>query len=162
MYDFYPYEVTEIESTEALRRHVEQRQSLQNVVVQGVDLTGSAMEVLLTSVSAEDACFLGCELSETAEQHARDTGGTIFSGFVGVPFRPYRSSLYTPDELMEGYERGQPETRDQTVDAQIYRHFKDRKRDAPVMDALAFRIHDHAIDNALRDLLFPRAAPIGG
>ena len=88
MYDFYPYEVTEIESTEALRRHVEQGQSLQNVVVQDVDLTGSTVERLLTSVSVEHACFLGCELSEAGEQHVRKTRRTIFSGFVGVPFRP--------------------------------------------------------------------------
>jgi len=97
-------------------------------------------------------------LSQATEQHVRDTGGTIFPGFVGVPFRPYRSSLYTPAELMDGYEQGHPETRDDTADARIYRYFKDRKRDghdAPIMDALAFRIHDYAIDNALRDLLFP-------
>ena len=158
MYDFYPYDVIEIESTEALRRRVEQGQSLQNVVVQGIDLTSPPVERLLTSVSAENAFFLGCELSEAAEQHVRETGGTLFPEFMGVPFQPYRASLYTPMELVDGYERGQPGTRTETVDARIYRYFKNRKRnghDAPVIDALAFRIHDHAIDDALRDLLFP-------
>ena len=96
MYDFYPYDVIEIESTEALRRRIEQGQSLQNVVVQGVDLTSTPVERLLTSVSAENAFFLGCELSEAAEQHVRETGGTLFPEFVGVPFQPYRASLYTP------------------------------------------------------------------
>jgi len=158
MYECCPYEITEIESVAALRRHIDEERSLKNVVVQGVDLAARDVEAALTSVSAEDACFLGCQLSNDAERHIRETGGTIFPGFVGVPFRPYRSSLYTPAELMEGYERGRPETRDETADARIYRYFKDRKRDgrdAPVMDALAFRIHDHAIDNALRDLLSP-------
>ncbi len=162
MYECCPYEVIEIESIEALRRHLKQEGSLQNVVVQGIDLAGSDVEESLAAVSAEDACFLGCQLSDAAEQHVRETGGTIFPGFVGVPFRPYRAALYSPDELMEGYERGQPDTRNQTVDARIYRYFKDRKRDgrdAPVMDALAFRIHDHAIDNALRDLLYPDDGP---
>jgi predicted Rossmann-fold nucleotide-binding protein len=159
MHDCCPYDVTEIESTGALRRHLQQGRSLQNVVVQGIDLASSNVEALLTSVSAEDACFLGCELSDAAEQHVRETGGTIFPSFVGVPFRPYRSALYTPAELMDGYERGAPSTRDETRDAQIYRYFKDRKRDAPIMDALAFRIHDHAIDNALRDLLSPEDGP---
>ena len=162
MYDCCPYEITEIESAEALLRYIDQEHSLKNVAVQGVDLTAPTVEAALTSVSAEDACFLGCQLSDKAERHVRETGGTIFPGFVGVPFRPYRSSLYTPAELMEGYERGRPETRDDTTDAQIYKYFKDRKRDgrdAPVMDALAFRIHDHAIDNALRDLLSPKNAP---
>jgi len=162
MYGCCPYEVTEIESVSALRRHLQQEPSLQNVVVQGLTLAGLDVEEPLTSVSAEDACFLGCELSDAAERHVRETGGTIFPGFVGVPFRPYRSTLYTPAELMEGYERGNPDTRDETRDARIYRYFKDRKRDgrdAPVMDALAFRIHDHAIDNALRDLLAPEDGP---
>ena len=158
MYDCCPHDITEIESPQALLRHVEREGSLQNTAVQGIDLTDPDVEAALTSVSTEDACFLGCDLSEAAEEHVRATGGTIFPGFVGVPFRPYRASLYTPAELMEGYERGHPDTRADTRDAQIYRYFKDRKRDgrdAPVMDALAFRIHDHAIDNALRDLLFP-------
>ncbi len=158
MYDCCPHDLTELESTEAFLRHIEDTRSLKNTAVQGVNLTDTDVEAALTSVSAEDACFLGCDLSEAAEQHIRKTGGTIFPGFVGVPFRPYRSSLYTPAELMAGYERGRPETRDDTTDAHIYRYFKGRKRDgrdAPVMDALAFRIHDHAIDNALRDLLSP-------
>lgn len=158
MYDCCPHDLTELESTEAFLRHIEDTRSLKNTAVQGVNLTDTDVEAALTSVSAEDACFLGCDLSEAAEQHIRETGGTIFPGFVGVPFRPYRSSLYTPAELMAGYERGRPETRDDTTDARIYRYFKGRKRDgrdAPVMDALAFRIHDHAIDNALRDLLSP-------
>jgi Predicted Rossmann fold nucleotide-binding protein len=158
MYDCCPHDLVEIESAEALRRHIAEEESLRNTAVQGIDLTAPDIDAALTSVPAEDACFLGCELSEAAEEHVRETGGTIFPGFVGVPFRPYRSSLYTPAELMEGYERGRPETRDETIDARIYRYFKARKRDgrdAPVMDALAFRIHDHAIDNALRDLLSP-------
>ncbi|WP_103020502.1 LOG family protein [Salinibacter altiplanensis] len=158
MYDCCPHDLTELESTEALLRHIEHERSLKNTAVQGVDLTAADAEATLTSVSAEDACFLGCTLSDAAEEHVRETGGTVFPGFVGVPFRPYRSSLYTPAELMDGYERGHPETRDETTDARIYRYFKDRKRDgrdAPVMDALAFRIHDHAVDNALRDLLAP-------
>ncbi len=162
MYECCPYHVREIESAEALRRHVEQGRSLQNVAVQGVDLTAPSVEAVVTSVPAEDACFLGCQLSEAAEQHIRESGGTIFPAFVGLPFHPYRASLYSPSELTEGYERGHPETRTKTLDARIYEYFTERKvdgRDAPVMDALAFRIHDHAIDNALQDLLAPEGGP---
>lgn len=162
MYECCPYHVREIESAEALRQHIEQARPLKNVAVQGVDLTAPDVEAALTSVPAEDACFLGCQLSEAAKQHVRETGGTIFPAFVGLPFHPYRASLYSPAELMEGYERGRPQTRTDTVDARINEYFTDRKvdgRDAPVMDALAFRIHDHAIDNALRDLLSPEDDP---
>lgn len=158
MHDLDPRRVTEIESAEGLLRHIEATGGLQNVAVQGIDLTGQDADAALTSVPAEDAFFLGCRLSDAAERHVRETGGTIFPAFRELPFHPYRASLYTPAELIEGYERGHPETRNQTTDARIYEHFKERKRDgreAPIMDALAFRIHDHAIDNALRALLHP-------
>jgi predicted Rossmann-fold nucleotide-binding protein len=112
-------------------------------------------------VPAEDACFLGCRLTEAAEEHVRATGGTLFPAFTGLPFRPYRASLYSPDELMNGFEPGRPETLSETVDHRIYRYFVERQGDGdvPVMDALAFRIHDHAIDDALRDLLHPGDGP---
>lgn len=158
MYELDPRHVTEIESADALLRHIENAGSLENVAVQGVDLTDPDVERALTSVPAKNACFLGCRLSDPAERHVRETGATIFPAFGGLPFHPYRASLYTPGELIEGYERGRPETRNHTVDARIYDYFKERKvdgRDAPIMDALAFRIHDHAVDNALRALLFP-------
>ncbi|PQJ35157.1 hypothetical protein BSZ35_11625 [Salinibacter sp. 10B] len=156
MYECCPSQLTEIESLEALRHHVNTHGNLKNVVLQGLDLTSDAAETVLLSVDVEDACFLGCRLSAAAERHVRETGGTVFPAFVGLPFNPYRASLYTPSELMDGYEPGAPDTREDTVDARIYRYFSERQldgRDAPVMDALAFRIHDHAIDDALRDLL---------
>jgi predicted Rossmann-fold nucleotide-binding protein len=162
MYECCPTRVVEIESAAALRAHIAETQSLRDVVVQGADLTDESTEAALTSVPAEDACFLGCQFSESVETHVRETGGTIFPAFVGLPFTPYRAGLYTPDELMAGYERGAPETREATVDARIYEYFKGRQldgRDAPVMDALAFRIHDHAIDDALRSLLNPDDGP---
>jgi predicted Rossmann-fold nucleotide-binding protein len=162
MYECCPSHVVEIETAAALRAHVEEAGSLKDVVVQGLDLTDAATTAALTSVPAEDACFLGCRFTDAAEQHVRTTGGTIFPAFVGLPFNPYRSRLYTPDELMAGYERGAPETRERTADARIYQYFKRRRldgRDAPVMDALAFRIHDHAVDDALRSLLNPDDGP---
>jgi predicted Rossmann-fold nucleotide-binding protein len=162
MYECCPSRVVEIEHAAALRAHIEETGGLHDVVVQGLDLTDEATEAALTSVPAEDACFLGCRFTDAAETHVRTTGGTIFPAFVGLPFNPYRSGLYTPDELMEGYERGRPETRETTLDARIYEYFKSRQldgRDAPVMDALAFRIHDHAVDDALRRLLRPENGP---
>jgi len=63
---------------------------------------------------------------------------------------------------MEGYTRGDRSSFAETTDGHIYAYYKERKtpgRTAPVMDALAFRIHDHAIDDALHDLLFPPDAP---
>lgn len=152
MYECCPTQVTELETRAAFFEHLEETDTLKDVVVQGLDLTDERAERALRAASTENACFLGCRLSEAAEDHVHETGGTIFPAFVGLPFNPYRGSLYTPEELMDGYERGRPETSTETVDARIYEYVTQRRtngRDAPVMDALAFRIHDHAIDDAL-------------
>ena len=162
MYECCPVHLTEIETHDELKAHIEAHGSLRNVVVQGLDLRVNDGGTLVQSVPAEDACFLGCHMDDAVEDHIHDTGGTVFPAFTGIPFHPYRASLYTPGELMEGYERGTPDSLSQTVDAQIYEYYTDRQqngRDVPVMDALAFRIHDHAIDDALQELLHPNDAP---
>jgi predicted Rossmann-fold nucleotide-binding protein len=162
MYECCPVHLTEIETHDELKAHIDAHGALRNVVVQGLDLRTNGGGALVQSAPAEDACFLGCRMDDAVERHIHDTGGTVFPAFTGIPFHPYRASLYTPGELMEGYERGRPDSLSDTTDAQIYEYFTARKRngrDAPVMDALAFRIHDHAIDDALRDLLHPDDAP---
>ena len=57
---------------------------------------------------------------------------------------------------MEGYQQGAVETfYSQTLDSKIYRHYTDNRglRSVPIMETLAQRLHDHAIDDALSDLL---------
>ena len=162
MYECCPVHLSEIESLEELHAHVDEHGSLQSVVVQGLDLRSNGGGARVRSVSTEDACFLGCRMDATVEAHIRETGGTVFPAFTGIPFHPYRASLYTPGELMDGYERGARDSLSDTTDAQIYDYYTARQRtgrDVPVMDALAFRIHDHAIDDALRELLHPENAP---
>jgi len=130
--------------------------------VQGLDLRIDGVGDSIRSVSAENACFLGCKLNAEIETHIQQSGGVIFPAFVGIPFNAYRAALYTPEELMTGYTRGNRSSFSDTTDGKIYAYYKERKsaaRATPVMDALAFRIHDHAIDDALHDLLFPDHAP---
>jgi len=162
MYECCPAHTIELESPDELLHHVETVGHLNDAVVQGLDLRTDGLGDAVRSVSAENACFLGCKLPPKVETHIQQTGGVIFPAFVGIPFNAYRAALYTPDELMDGYERGDRDSFSETTDGQIYRYYKQRKQSArttPVMDALAFRIHDHAIDNALHDLLFPPGAP---
>lgn len=156
MYECCPNEAVEIESPSQLVEHIESHGTMRNVVVQGVDLRPVSYGEAIRRVPAEDACFLGCRMEQSTEDHIHNTGGTIFPAFTGLPFHPYRSSLYNTDELMDGYRRGEYGSLHDTVDRQIYDYFTERKsaqKAVPVMDALAFRIHDHAIDDALADLL---------
>jgi predicted Rossmann-fold nucleotide-binding protein len=63
---------------------------------------------------------------------------------------------------MQGYERGRRESLSETLDGRIYEYFKrhrDRTTPVPIMVSLALRIHDHAVDDALVDLLFPHEGP---
>ena len=156
MYECCPTDAVEIESPPQLVGYIESHGHMRNVVAQGLDLRPDAYAAAVRSVSAEDACFLGCRMAPSTEDHVRESGGTIFPAFTGIPFHPYRASLYTTDELMEGYRRGAYDSLHDTVDRQIYDYFTARTSGSsatPVMDALAFRIHDHAVDDGLADLL---------
>lgn len=152
----------EIETVEALVAHTRRVGDLRGVVVQGLDLTRADVAQALLTVSAADAYFLGCRLTPDVERHVRQSGGTIFPAFEGLPFNPYRASLYTPEELMQGYEQGRRDSLAATTDGLIYAHFARHHRpdaSTPILTSLAFRLHDHAIDDALLDLLYPADGP---
>ena len=79
----------------------------------------------------------------------------MFPPFSGLPYNPYRGSLYTPEELRLG-----------GLDERIYTHQSTWRNEppAPILEALAQRIHDHAIDNALTSFLsrHPKVVAIMG
>ncbi|HUF07900.1 MAG TPA: hypothetical protein VMO47_01180 [Rhodothermales bacterium] len=148
----------ELESIQEIKDHLKGNGSLRGTVLQGLDLRDAAIEEVLIAQPLRDCYFLGCRFSSRLYDHIRSSGGTIFPIFRDLPFDPYRSSLYSVSELTEGYERGNPASMARTRDARIYRFFQTHRkagRRTPILEALACRIHDHAIDNALRDLIDP-------
>ena len=66
-----------------------------------------------------------------------------------LPYNPFRKALYSCTELMKGFN---PKD-DQSTDIKIYRHFSKGKFNPNINESLWQRIHDHAIDDALRNLL---------
>lgn len=143
----------EIETVSALRAQAAQG-GLEGSVVQGLDLreAGDALEGSLAGV-----VFLGCTLAPATLARAHDEGAVVFPLPAGLPYAPYRPRLYSPDELMSGYQPGDPASfaRD-TLDARIYAHYDATRTigaKVPVLEALAQRLHDHAIDDALADFL---------
>ncbi len=117
-------------------------QTANPLVVQGVDLCGRT-EALL-SHEWPMATFLGSNMTVAAEEHLTTSGATIFPVFNALPYNPYRGNLYTPAEL-----------RGDDLDARIYKHQSTWRENppAPILEALAQRIHDHAIDDALNAFL---------
>lgn len=150
----------EIETEGALRVLLETRGDLRGVVVQRLDLR--PLSDTLAKVDARGAVFLGCTFDTALLAHVLGCGAMVFPALDGLPFEPYRQGLYTPDELLEGFDREEPQSFwTASRDARIYAWYERTRKDAavPVLDALAQRLHDHAIDDALGDLLHdPRRA----
>ena len=125
--------------------------ALDGVVVQGVDLSDRT-DALLAATCA-GATFLGANLSDAALRHVHDAGAVVFPGLPDLPFDPYRPHLYDQAELLDGWRPGVDFGH--ARDSVIYRWADQHPRGThlPVIDALARRLHDHAIDDALRDHL---------
>ncbi|HET7482636.1 MAG TPA: Rossmann fold nucleotide-binding protein [Actinomycetota bacterium] len=75
-----------------------------------------------------------------------------------VPFNPKRSSLYSRDELMEGFDGRDAAT---SLDQRIQVYLDDWKRQRPrdLEQGLMQREHDYWIEVALQDLIDPPDAP---
>lgn len=139
---------------------------LRNCVVQGIDV--SSMCINWETVETENALFLGCHFAGLDEEiKLRRKNAQIFSPFVGLPYKPFRSRLYTPLELMDGYDPNEPINN--SLDSKVERHFEEHGgHDADIVEALAQRIHDYSIDAAIKDLIgfdadtgFPRRKAVG-
>lgn len=110
--------------------------------IQDVDLTGRTDDLL--RLEPVGALFLGCTLTDDAEDSVRERGGLVFPGIPELPFDPYRTKLYTPHELYEGLADASYAN---TPDARIYAW--SRQRAPGQIPALARALHDHSIDQAL-------------
>lgn len=144
----------EIDEKQELLGHLEKRLPLTNWVLQGIDLTDVDLNVDVT-----DMILLGCILPDLATKISLiERGAHIFPRLENLPYSPYRHQLYSPDELLEGWDDGYVHTRD----FKIYTHF-DRARFAAggvgIREALAQRIHDHGIDDGLEEIVNRHAGP---
>jgi predicted Rossmann-fold nucleotide-binding protein len=145
--------VVELDDLEQLLRHVAAHGSLDEVVVEGVDLSDETDLVL--SVTCRGATFLGAGLTPAAMTHVVEGGGVVFPRLGHLPFDPYRPRLYTQGELLVGWDPDVPGSFGDALDSVIHRWASRHPRgsNVPVLDALAQRLHDHAIDEALGDHL---------
>jgi predicted Rossmann-fold nucleotide-binding protein len=139
----------EVESRAELELHLA-RGSLAGLTLQGLRLDVDPVPDL-RAVEVTDALFVGCRFA-TADAAAElvRRGAHVMPGFAGLPFPTQPGQLYTPDELSAGFAdhgfAGMYDTR-------VYDHFRSQGGALPeVRVALAQRLHDHGIDNALTDL----------
>ena len=129
--------IREIETAE---QFLERHGHLRDCAMQRLDLT--RLDVDWETLDVEGSLFLGCRFASQQVRHVlEERGAVLFPSFSPRPYDPYRTSLYTPEEL-EG------------VDEKIYAWYADAGKYHPdIGEALAQRVHDLAIDDALGDLV---------
>jgi predicted Rossmann-fold nucleotide-binding protein len=153
----------EISDVAELRAHRERGEDLRRALLIGLDLTAPEDDRLLRT-ALDGAVLLGCTLSPATARRAEAAGALLFPVIPELPYDVYRTRLYTPEELFAGFDPAAPLSYADTVDARIYRHTKDRGYQPDPLHALAERLHDHAITEALTAVLHgaPAVAIMGG
>lgn len=154
-----PFDATpsEIETRAELASHVA-RKSLAGLTVLGLDLHSEPVD--LSDVDVSRAVFLGCELGPAeAEAELIRRGAHVVPPFDDLPYPYHPAHLYTPEELSAGFAEGGFEA---MADTRTYRHFLDHGGAAPDLhEAIAQRMHDAGIDNALTKALAQWSAAHG-
>lgn len=151
MFDASP---DEIESLDELSAHVSAR-SLAGLTIQGLHIT-----VDLTEVDVTETLFVGCRFATTAhEASVVERGAHVVPEFDDVPYPTHPNRLYTAADLVMGFAEGGAE---QTYDNRVYRHYLAHGGAHPtVREALAQRLHDQGIDDALAEAAPPRETIVG-
>lgn len=123
--------------------------NLRDATIQSINFTSS--DINWHALDLENAVFLGCKFSPGDKVEIMERGGIIFPEFPDLVYNPYRSSLYSWQELYKEHKPGI------SIDLEIYEHFSRYKYSPSMIEALCQRIHDNSIDDALRDYINPDA-----
>ncbi|MEM6321460.1 MAG: hypothetical protein AAF960_27630 [Bacteroidota bacterium] len=144
---FQTNEETTIHSIKSFQSFLKKGLSLKNCTLQNIDFSQVAIE--WANIEIDNTAFLGCQLSLEEEITLRRRGANFMNAPDNLPYFPFRSKLYDWRELMKGYDF----EKDNSIDYNIYQHFSKNKYQPSINEALWQRIHDHSIDDALRNLL---------
>ena len=137
--------ISEIENVAA---YIKQNgNSLAHCTFQEIDFT--QLQINWNLLHIEDTTFLGCQLRIEDELLLHKKGAYIYKAPKSLPYNPFRHQLYTWQELMEGYSS----ENDNSIDLKIYQHFYSTKFNPSINESLWQRLHDHAMDDSLRELL---------
>ncbi len=142
-----PFDATarEIESRAELDEHLA-KGSLAGLTVLGLRLDVDPPD--LSGADVAETLFVGCHLaSDDAEVDLIRRGAHVVPPFDELPYATHPATLYTPEQLAAGFTRhgfaGM-------FDTAVFQHFVSHGGATPdIREALAQRLHDAAIDNAL-------------
>lgn len=139
----------DIGTLEAFDRFAAGAHSMYGWRIQDVDLRERGD--VLARLDGYGALLLGADLPDGARERLTGQGALVFDDVPEAPFNAYRSTLYTPDDLIDGLEQGYASS----FDARVYAWSRDRHHD--VARTLAAALHDHSIDDALAEWVRGRA-----
>ena len=139
----------EVETRDELDHHLA-KGSLAGLTVQGLRLDGEPIPDL-AGVDLTDTLFVGCRFASCeVEADLVRRGAHVVPGFPALPYPSQPTHLYAPADLAAGFDEGGFAGMYDTV---VYDHFRAHGGALPeVREALAQRMHDHGIDNALADV----------
>ncbi len=145
----------EIESAEELAIHIEAGDGLADAVVQGIDLGDVTVD--WNAIELTGSFFVGCRIPDGDVALALQRRGAIVIpdlGDGGRPYRVYPSSLYSYEDLVAT-----------GMDAAVRSYFENSRSstgdpdpDLPI-EAIAQRLHDTAMTDAIWDLVEPEDGP---
>ena len=142
-----PFDATafEVESRAELDAHLAKK-SLAGLVILGLRLDLSPPD--FAGVDVRGTLFVGCRLaSAEVEIDLIRRGAHLVPPFDARPYPTHPATLYTPEDLSFGFADGGFAGMYET---QVYDHFLEHSGAAPdIREALAQRLHDAGIDNAL-------------
>ena len=148
----------EIHTLDDFKAHLDKGAPLSGVVLQELDI--APVQEALKSRDVSGMILLGCSLPIALAADFVNRGVVIFPKITGLPYSPYRKSLYTAEGLFDGFGASRPESYKDTPDAKIYTHYMANGRSSPpdIIEALAQRLHDFSITDALSQALSTREA----
>lgn len=126
---------------------ISRSKDLSNCVIQDMDL--DRLDLDWEDYTINNTTFLGCYLDDDDQADLIKMGALILPDFNNLPYNPYRENLYSWQELEK------QSINERTVDLNIYEHFSASRYNPSITESLWQRIHDHAIDNAMRHLIEP-------
>jgi predicted Rossmann-fold nucleotide-binding protein len=142
-----PFDSTalEVESRAEFDGHLDGK-SLAGMIILGLRLDLDPPD--LTGVDVAGTLFVGCRLaSAEVEVDLIRRGAHLVPPFDALPYPTHPATLYTPEDLSAGFATNHFAG---MYDTLVWQHFTEHGGAAPdIREALAQRLHDAGIDNAL-------------
>lgn len=136
-----------INSLKAWNNYTKDNKDLTDLVIQGINFKNENID--WSQFKYENTTFLSCAFNRNQATEVISYGAIVYPKFKNLPYNPNRNSLYTYQELLEGYNF----ENDASVDLKIYQRFVKNKYNPPLFEAMAQRLHDFNIDESLRRLM---------